>query len=105
MTDKREMIERALGRHKAKADWMSSPFPLDLSTLTDQAIVIECEVEHILPGVDPVGCPNGWTIIDGIFNLPYPVEDYPHEEFRYEKEGIHGTPGKALAIIVPLEEE
>lgn len=73
--------------------------------LAQDAIVVSVEIEHILPGVDPVGCPNGYTIADGIFNLPYPEEGIPIEEFRYEAEGIHGQAGEAWAIIMPRRGE
>ena len=82
--DKREMIERALGEHL----W-SSGLILGHDTLAEQAIVIECEVEH------------GYL---GISGKPY-TNVIVYDIGAHIMDGHHGTPGKAIAIILSLEEE
>lgn len=108
--ERREQIERALGPYLREGWYEVEPlntYGYDMQkaydALAEHAIIVEAEVEHILPDVDPMGCPGGYTIIDGIFNLPYGPQ--PYGEFRYEREGLHGKPGKAWVIIVSLEEE
>lgn len=65
--------------------------------------IVECEVEHLLPGADS-RYPKGWTNINDVFYMPH-SDGPPVGRFYYECEGIHGTPGKAICIILPLEEE
>ena len=96
--DNREMIEKALGpyllRHRflkpgtniAMIDIKS----LDLDALAEQAIVIECEVEHSADFSDEV---NSTLIRDST----------RHRRLIYAMDGIRGIPGKAIAIIVSLE--
>lgn len=88
--DKREMIERALGPFY-KAHFLEegggliacdSPVgpKLDFDALADQAIVIEAKISH---------------------------ETYPSEHTAIDllcPTGHQGIPGKALAIIISLEE-
>lgn len=112
-----ELIERALGKYLERAmdagdethgqhhshKWLKRDYHKGqiIDALSEYAVVVQCEVQHVLPGVDPLACPNGYTIIDGQFNMPYGPQ--PYGEFRYEREGIHGKEGKAVAIILSLE--
>lgn len=82
--DKREMIERALGSLLG-VDFQCGEFmDINYDALVDQAIVIECEVDNTY------GAPESpWTLIRGEFSM----------------QGCHGTSGKALAIIIPLQED
>lgn len=111
--EKREAIREVVGplirwailrRYEADEDDINETIDIVADAL-EGAILVPVEVEHILPQVDPVGCPNGYTIADGIYNLPYPEEGVPIEEFRYEAEGLYGKPGEAWAIIVPRRKE
>jgi len=76
--DKREMIERALGEFL----WAELGNTIcGFDALAEQAIAIEAKVSH---------------------------ETYPSEHTAIDflcPTGHHGTPGKALAIIVSLGEE
>jgi len=101
MTDKekREMIERALERFwQVGQVTHRPPIPcpyLDFDALADQAIVIECEVEHgrYEDQYKPVYDKDVTYIQGGDGGWP----------LHYN--GHHGTPGSALAIILPLPKE
>lgn len=90
---KREMIERVLkntiGRACLEAGFPSATLAGILTIareiLAEKAIVIECEVGH-----DGAGSLDEWTTI-------YDISD---GEVAFAQRGIHGTPGKAMAIIV-----
>jgi len=91
---KREMIERAWDALISIMESAADVNVYDYDELFDnleQAIVIECEAEHTFDPLD--GEP--WTVV-------HIASDLIHNLFY---EGHHGNPGKALAIIVSLEEE
>ena len=111
MMDKREQIERALGQlwpgdslkgllglanrafsTDSREAWAVELWSLLIDALADQAIVIECEVEH-----------------DNDEHCPLTTIDYSDAETRHPQvlviRGTHGTLGKALAIIIPLEDK
>ena len=97
--DKREMIERALDSYLDELDW--NAFGLEtaefFSALADQAIVIECEVEH---GKTESGF--------GMTDVPIQARPSLGSPYRWvirSVEGHWGTPGKALAIIIALEKK
>ena len=91
--DKREMIERALAPHIIKSfDYDGNEMrDLDPEILAEQAIVIECEVEHI---ESPAGDATRVR--------------YWHDSRYYEGmllDEIHGEPGKYIFFGLPLGEE
>jgi len=100
---KREMIERALGPFIDLGACYLGASASIIDALAEQAIIIECEVEHFY---EEIRNPN--------LRLDLTPDDPPQEMWikvaktrigRHYLDGHHGIPGKALAIIVPLEEE
>jgi len=85
---KRELLGKIFGWCK---EYSYKPH-CSIDALAEQAIVIECDIKQ--------------------YGKPYPVETellFPtatnEDGGVLYFDGHHGTPGKALAIIVPLEEE
>lgn len=92
--DKTEMIERALEPYVVdRGPYEGCDVRWD--ALAQQAIVIECEVEHI-PGYDVEGRSDWVTCLRGRSPL---IDGY------LDIDGKHGAPGKYLFIGLPLEEE
>jgi len=93
MDNEREMIEKALvtsvSSYVPKPDWLAYIKNIS-AALAEQAIVIECEVEH-RSAPQSLWAYTWAGSLDKISGLAI--------------EGHHGTPGKAIAIIVPLEED
>jgi len=95
----REQIERALGEFL----WAEPGNTIcGFDALAEQAIVAPIRVRHIVSG--QIGRPERTVEITKIsLGYEHPERgwiDMPTKEIG----GHHGTPGKALAIIVPLEE-
>lgn len=97
MMDKREMIERALGQCLDSGGLNPIARESIVDALADQAIVIPVEVEHI--GEQPMRLAS--TFIQEDPNMAALHCNY----IEVDLDGHHGTPGKALAIIVPLEND
>ena len=89
--NKREMIERAMGPFTDLAACYLGGEGAMIDALAEQAIVIECEVEH--------GCTAPYKEYTKTFIKPI------DSVWNLMLDGVHGTPGKALAIIIPLKEE
>lgn len=93
--DKRDMIERAFESYLEQLDW--SAFGLEtvefFDALADQAIAIECEVEH----------DKGWPGVKAYTSIKFPSADEYRDWLSYSPQDF--PEGKALAIIIPLEEE
>jgi len=95
--NKREMIERAMGPFTDLAACYLGGEGAMIDALADQAIVIECEVEH---GKTESGF--------GMTDVPIQARPSLGSPYRWvirSVEGHWGTPGKALAIIIALEKK
>lgn len=88
--EKREMIEKALGAYRVKGMGDEYVAVLNLVTLAEEAIILPVEVklepDEYCPLTQIYYCgPDNW------------VRDWVVD-------GLHGKPGKAITIIVPLRE-